>query len=265
MPLREALRGPLMADGAYGTALRSHVPSGGRVELLNLDAPDTVLTLARDYVAAGAQVLWTNTFGVILKDLNEDLRRDAVLRAGVEIARAAGGGSLPVLAALGPLRGEAVRGYARLGEVAMTAGADGVVLETMTHAEDARAAAALLTGLGVPLAVTFTIKIDAQGVPRTPCGGLLCDAARRAEDAGAMAVGVNCCDGPATVLAGLAALQGAVGVPIIARPNAGVGETMAAAEFAASGARLFAAGATVVGGCCGTTPAHLAAMAHLRP
>lgn len=143
----------------------------------------------------------------------------------------------------------------------MRAGADGVVLETMTDAEDARAGAAVLAGAGAPVAVTFTVALDAQGAVRTLCGALLRDAARRAEDAGAMSVGVNCCDGPATALAGVAALRGAVGVPIIARPNAGVGGSMGAEEFGAWGRRLFDAGAAVVGGCCGTTPGHIAALA----
>jgi methionine synthase I (cobalamin-dependent) len=186
---------------------------------------------------------------------------------GVEIARAAGNCALPVLAAFGPLRGEAVGGYAGLAEVAMLAGAEGVVLETMTDAEDARAGVAVMVGAGVPVAVTFTAVVDAQGAVRTLCGKPLGDAARRVEDAGAMAVGVNCCDGPATVLAGVTELRGVVGVPIIARPNAGVERTMGAEEFGAWGARLFAAGAAVVGGCCGTTPGHIAALAGgmLRP
>lgn len=250
-----------VADGAYGTALRGNARDGRRVEWMNLEAPDAVLALARAYVAAGAGVLWTNTFGAALEGMVDDARRDAAVAAGVRIAREAADGRVRVLAALGPLRGDAAAGYASLAETAMGAGADGIVLETMTVAEDARAAAALLAGAGVPVAVTFTITVDAAGAARTLCGAELRDAARAVEDAGAMAAGVNCCDGPATVLAGVHALCGAVGVPIIARPNAGVDQAMDAEVFGAWGRRLFDAGASIVGGCCGTGPGHIAAVA----
>ena len=246
---------PVLADGAYGTALLPNVQAGERVEQLNLRAPALVCALAEAYVVAGARVLWSNTFGVCLPGFPEAERSDA-MRAGVTIARAAAGNTRAVFAALGPMACD-MDEFAALLSIAREAGADAVVLETMTRVPEALAWCAAGTAEGIPVAVSYTVQRADDGALRALDGVALIDAALRAKDAGAFAVGVNCCDGPATVLDAVRALHDAGIGPIIARPNAGMPEPAEAAAFATALRALADAGAWLVGGCCGTTPAHI--------
>lgn len=251
-------RDSVVADGAYGTALQAQSTP---VELLNLTRPEAVAALARDYVAAGARVLWTNTFGVAMPALRDDQRALEIVRQGVAIAREAGGEVVPVLAAFGPVgEGTEVAWYVRAAEVAAEVGACGVVLETQTNARQAAAAAEGLAARGQSVLVSFTLQRGAAGELLTHCGTALREAVRLAEDAGAISVGVNCCDGPSTVLEAVDALKGNVGTRVFARPNAGVTDTMSPAQFADYGRALREAGAWLIGGCCGTGPDHIRAL-----
>jgi len=252
-------QGPVLADAAYGTALLPHVQLGERVEQLNLRAPALVRALAEAYVAAGARVLWSNTFGVGLPGFPASERSDA-MRAGVTIARAAAGDTRAVFAALGPMACD-MDEFATLLRIAREAGADALVLETMTRVPEALTWCAACTTEGMPVAVSYTVQLTDDGALRTLDGVALIDAARRAKDAGAFSVGVNCCDGPATVLDAVRALHDAGLGPILARPNAGVPEPAEAEAFATALRALADAGAWLVGGCCGTKPAHIAAAA----
>jgi len=252
-------QGPVLADGAYGTALLPHVQPGERVEQLNLRAPTLVRALAEAYVAAGARVLWSNTFGVGLPGFTASERNDA-MRAGVTIARAAAGDTRAVFAALGPMACD-MDDFAALLRVAREAEADAVVLETMTRVPEALTWCAACATEGMPVAVSYTVQRGDNGALRKLDGVALLDAARRAKDAGGFAVGVNCCDGPATVLDAVRALHDAGIGPILARPNAGMPAPAEAAAFATALRALADAGAWLVGGCCGTTPAHIASTA----
>lgn len=248
----------VIADGAYGTTLQAE---GAPVELLNLTRPEAVLALAHAYVDAGAEVLWSNTFGLSLPGLLEAPRRDEALRRGIELAREAGGGRVPVLAALGPLgKGENPSQYPRMADVAMAAGACGIVLETQTSAVEAQKAVVALRRAGHGVLLSFTLKTREDGTLATPCGTSLLDAAHAVEDAGALAIGVNCCDGPQTVLGAVRELHGKVSVPVFARPNTAVPNAVSAAEFAVYGRALRAAGAWLIGGCCGAGPEHIRAL-----
>jgi methionine synthase I (cobalamin-dependent) len=117
----------------------------------------------------------------------------------VRLALAAAAGRAAVFACLGPTKADAAALYPGLADMAMAAGADGVVLETMTDARVTAAAVAALTRAGHTPMISFTV----DGAQRLLCGTPLLDAARAARVAGAAAIGVNCCDGPAAVLAGI--------------------------------------------------------------
>jgi len=250
---------PVLADGAYGTALLPNVQAGERVEQLNLRAPALVCALAEAYVVAGARVLWSNTFGVCLPGFPKVERNDA-MREGVAIARAAAGDTRAVFAALGPMACD-TNDFAALLRIAREAGADALVLETMTRVPEALTWCAACTTEGMPVAVSYTVQRGEDGALRALDGVDLIDAALRAKDAGAFAVGVNCCDGPATVLDAVRALHDAGVGPIVARPNAGMPEPAETEVFAIATRALADAGAWLVGGCCGTTPAHITATA----
>lgn len=251
----------VLGDGAYGTALRAHAPAGLAVEWLNLRAPEAVSALARAYVEAGAELLWTNTFACALPGEWALAERCAVARAGVEIAVEAG--RVPVIAALGPPvpgKGD-VALYLALAEVAREAGACGVVIETITAVEAGAEVVGALAGAGHGVLASVTPRADAAGGWRTLCGTPLEEAARMLEEAGAAAVGVNCGDGPAGWGEMLAAMRHGTRLRLLARPNVG---GLSPTPFARMGADLWPAGAWLVGGCCGTTPAHVAALAVAR-
>lgn len=257
-------RPQILGDGAYGTALRAHAPAGMAVEWLNLTAPDVVAALVEAYVEAGAEVLWTNTFACALPELREAAERDAILRAGVRLAVDAAAGRATVMATLGP----PVPGasgfestYVHMAEVALVAGACGVVVETITDVGCGARTVEALAAREVKVLATVTPRAHGTGAWYTLCGTPLADAARLLEEAGATAVGVNCGDGPAGWEEMLAAMRRGTQLPLLARPNAGGLSPM---PFAVMGAALWQAGAWLVGGCCGTTPAHVAALAAAR-
>jgi len=253
---------PIICDGAWASHLRAKFPGLVWAETCNLDAPAAVRALARHYVDAGAEVLWTNTFSLSNPDFPGRADRDALLRAGVDLARAAAGPQRKVIAALGPGPPECC---ALLARAAADAGADAVVFETQTSA---RACAETLRAARmhtpIPLLASFTLR---PGGHALLCGTSLVNAARHAQAAGAIALGVNCCDGPETVLAGIQALAAGFDIPLFARPNAGLPTQgagglywpLAPGDFGPWARALADAGAALVGGCCGVGPAHIRA------
>lgn len=280
-------QGPILFDGAMGTMLHSQGVGLDRCfDALNLTNPALVAGVHRAYIQAGAQIIETNTFGANRFKLGEHDLGDQVAeinRAGVELARrvAEAGGDKPAwvagsvgpsgrqLAPLGRVRPEAVR--AIFGEqVAALAGAgvDLLIFETFSDLEEmgeAVRAAQAVCDLPIIAQMTFTEDI------RTPLGHT---PEQVAEFLGALnvdVIGVNCSLGPALVLRVVERMHqalGANGVPLSAQPNAGWptragGRLMYPATpdyFGEYALALVEAGATLVGGCCGTTPAHIAAM-----
>jgi homocysteine S-methyltransferase len=228
------------ADGACGTELLAR---GGTVpvERLNLERPDLVLALHREYLAAGARILRTNTF--LAKPELPDWRR--VIREGVRLAREAAGGRAKVAGSVGP--GEGIRpAVAELTE----AGCDAVVLETFSDLD--RLAAGVeeaVAGGGDFVVALLTVLDPAFDVER---------AVRRLEAAGAAALGVNCMP-PMEAAPVLARLAGGRGLPLWAFPSAGKpGACLEPACWAGAAKRL--PGLSVLGGCCGAGPAHLKAL-----
>jgi methionine synthase I (cobalamin-dependent) len=263
----------VVADGALGTLALARRPGlAGPSALWTLEHPDLVLSIHRDYVAAGAGLLVTNTFlasRAWLPDAGPSVAE--VNRAAVALARRAAGHRAAIAGSVGPVRAAtfdfAVSVYAEQIAALVGAGVDAVLLETMPALEPLVAAltAARSTAAGVPVIASMTL----DGGARASDGASPADLAAAAERFGAAAVGANCSEGPASVLEAMRELSAATRLPLVARPSAGLPDLSVdapvypvdAAEMAVWARRLAAAGASVVGGCCGTTPATVRAMA----
>ena len=275
---------PLLADGAMGTLLVARgVPPDENIDRLNLTRPEWVARAHRDYLAAGAQVLEANTYGanrykLAAAGLEEKL--EEIIRAGVGIARAefrAAGGNALVAGSIGPL-GVRLAPYGRVrpeqAEAAfreqaawlLQSGADLILIETMSDVNEALTALKAARAAGAEYAgVSFTFTRDGL----TLLGDSPAAAARALFEAGADLIGVNCSSGPAQAIRILREMRAAAPqARFSAMPNAGWPERTggrilypAGAEYFGAYAREFAdAGASLIGGCCGTEPAHIAAM-----
>jgi homocysteine S-methyltransferase len=276
---------PLLAEGAMGTMLYSALGLSGRpcFEGVNLTHPKAVVEIHSAYLRAGARLLKTNSFGATrarLRPYGLDGRLGDILSASVRLARQAcaeTGREVAIAGSLGPLgarlapfgrlspaRAEAA--YAEAIDALCSQGIDALLLET--HLDLAELLLALrtarrMTDLPVLASLTFT-RDD-----RTYTGDSPAVAARALFDEGAEALGANCSQGPAQLLRLMQAMRAAVpAARLLAMPNAG-GPELAAGRilypatpdyFARSAAALAAAGVSLIGGCCGTTPGHIAAM-----
>ncbi len=273
-----------LADGAMGTMLHSHGVSFDKCfDELNLTNPAAVAGIHREYIEAGAQLILTNTFGANRFKLSKhglDKNIVDINKAGVELARRAVAASFKdVLVAgdIGPLgvriapfgRVQPEQARAAFGEqigALCEAGADLIVIETMSdlyEIQEAIKAEKQNCTLPVVASVTFT-RDD-----RTLLGDDPLKVARTLRDAGADIIGVNCSGGPAQLLRILKQMRQAVpDGKFWVKPNAGWPEQVggrimypADPDYFGDYALSFReAGACIVGGCCGTTPQHIAAM-----
>jgi methionine synthase / methylenetetrahydrofolate reductase (NADH) len=272
--------GPLVADGGMGTALiDTGVPVGDCMEALNVRAPARVAGIHAAFVGAGAQLVVTNTFGANRHRLDQHGLADqveALCAAGVGLAREAGarlvGGSMGPLGVrlqpYGRVRPEdAFDAYREQAAALAGAGVDLLVIETQTDIRELTQAVAAARdaapGLAVLASATFT-RDDRTLLGDTPEG-----IARALAVLEVDAIGMNCGEGPAQAIRIIEAMgPAAAGTPLLARPNAGgpaqVGGRFvypATADYVGGVAReLVDAGVAIVGGCCGTGPAHTAAI-----
>lgn len=272
---------PILCDGAMGTMLQAHhLPAGTMPELWNAERPEVLLAIHRAYLAAGAEILTTNTFGsnrLRLAEAGLAERCAELNRLGVELAREAAGEAAWVAGDVGPTGqllepfgpltlAQAEEVFAEQVVALAEAGADLILIETQHTIEEA-CAAVRMARAHTALPVFCTFAFNAKG--RTMMGLRPADAARQVEEAGGHAVGANCGEGPAAVLAALEGMRGATTLPLIAQANAGIphageGQTtvwdVAPAEMAQHALTFLALGARIIGGCCGTTPEHIAAI-----
>lgn len=273
---------PLLLDGAAGTGLLARIgqrASRSGVERLNLDDPVTVRAFHREHLAAGAQVLRSNTFSSSTDELSRrgvPHRAEDVARSGVELLRAAARdlGAEPLcLGVIGPgsgtgeESGEAGADPRRIRGL-LDGGVDGLLLETLPGIRAARRIVEAVRAEGgtVPLLSTFSVTEDG----RLPEGGDVGEIARFAADFEVDLVGLNCSFGPTPMDEPLRALRSAWRGPLGAWPNAGVPsredggwvwpvDTESMAAWCSSAAR--SQHLQIVGGCCGTTTEHVAAIA----
>jgi 5-methyltetrahydrofolate--homocysteine methyltransferase len=282
-----ALR-PLQCDGATGTQLQAlGLQPGECCERWVPDHPDRVRHVHQRYLDAGADLLTTNTFGgttLALAAHGLDTRAADINRAAARLAREVAGERAWVLGDMGPFGGilepygetePATAAAAFLAQAAalIEGGADALLVETMSDPAESALAIAAAREAGAELVIaTFAFQRTPAGF-RTMMGAGAATAIRAALDAGATIAGANC--GTQLSLGDYAKLTAelvaAAGVPVIVQPNAGSPERdsvtgritygTAPEAFADAAARCIALGARIVGGCCGTTPAHIAASA----
>jgi methionine synthase I (cobalamin-dependent) len=282
-PLLEQLlaRGPLVTDGAWGTELqRLGLQSGELPDAWNLAHPERVLEVARAYVAAGSEIILTNTFGANRVRLaGHDCAGEVaeLNRAGVAISRQAAGDRAWVFASVGPtgkmlMTGEVTADEMRAAfqeqaQALAEGGAHALVVETMSDLDEAKLAlaAAQVTGLPVVACLVFD---SGKNKDRTMMGVTPEQAAQTLTQAGADVVGANCGQGITGFIPVCQRLRAATDRPIWIKPNAGLPEVVdgrvvyraTPSDFAAHVPALLTAGANFLGGCCGTNPEFIRAL-----
>ncbi len=268
----------LLFDGAMGTMLQEAGLAAGELpELLCLTDADVITGIHRAYVDAGAQAVTTNTFGANARKLGEEARVADVFAAAVECARKSG--ARYVVADIGPTGAlleplgtmpfdEAYDLFAEQVRAADAAGADIILIETMADLLEMKAAVlAAKENSALPVFATMTFGEDG----RTFLGTSPRIAAMTLSSLGVQALGVNCSLGPDDLLPIVRDMAAAATCPIMAQANAGLpkvveGRTVyevGPREYAQAAAKLIEAGASVVGGCCGTSPAYIGELAKL--
>ncbi|MCH4158284.1 MAG: homocysteine S-methyltransferase family protein [Acidaminococcaceae bacterium] len=263
-------------DGAMGTMLQARGLTAGELpETWNLTHPQVVQAVHEAYVQAGAHIIKTNTFGAnALKFTGTDYQVEAIVTAAVNNAKAAGapwvaldlGPTGKLLQPFGDLPfARAVELYAQVVKAGVAAGADAILIETMSDTYEAKAAIlAAKENSSLPVFCTFTF--DAGG--KLLNGASVSTAFRMAEGLGVDAVGFNCGLGPEQLVKLLPGGAASTSLPLIVNPNAGLPVqqegrtvyTITPAAFAAFMQDLAQGGAALLGGCCGTTPEHVAAL-----
>ena len=276
-PLRPRLgRERLYCDGGSGTILQAMGLAGGELpETWNLKHPDRIISLARGYFEAGCDIVNANTFGANALKYPDNLKE--IVQAGVQLAmegrRQAGredayvaldiGPTGRLLAPMGDLPFDrAVELFSEVVRYGAEAGADLVLIETMSDSYEAKAAV-LAAKENCDLPVLITMIFDERGKLLT--GGSIESAAAMLEGLGVDAMGINCGLGPKQMKEYAKRLMAVSSIPVIVNPNAGLprqenGKTVydvGPEEFAADMADIAQLGVQVLGGCCGTTPEHI--------
>lgn len=272
--------GPVILDGATGTNLqKAGMPVGVCPEKWILEHAEVLVDLQRQYVEAGTNILFAPTFTAnrikleeygLADDLEQMNRKLVALSKEAAGDKALVAGDLTMtgrqLYPLGDLMfEELVDVYREQARVIYEAGADLFVVETMMSLQECRAAVlAIREVCDLPIMVSLTYNEDG----RTLYGTDPATAVIVLQSLGADAVGLNCSTGPEAMIEPVAQMAEYATIPILAKPNAGMpelvdGETVfrtTPEEFAAVGKELVKAGASILGGCCGTTPAHIKAL-----
>ncbi len=286
MDLSEALKTKdiFLLDGAIGTELDKRGLMGRAGN--NLDNPDVVLEIQREYARCGCDALTTNTLTmnrIYIETHNVGVSVRDVNRAGVELARQAADKGQYVLGNISST-GQLLEPYGTYkesqfydafkeqAEILAESGVDGFTIETMFDLPEAMCALrACKDKLSLPVIVSIAFATETKG-GRTMMGNSAEQCAKSLTDAGADVIGANCGDiDPAQMAVVVSLLKSATSLPVLAQPNAGKpklvdNETvfdMGPEAFAQGITECLRAGASIVGGCCGTTPEHIRAVAGL--
>ena len=274
--------GVLVGDGGMGTMLQeAGLGPGACPELWNVERPDDVAAVSRRYAEAGAQLVQTNTFGGSPQKLAAYGLQDRcgeLNRAGAALARRGAADKALVVGSMGPTGkllepfGElteagALEGFGRQARALRDGGADVLCVETMIDLQEALLALRAARETGLPVMVTLTFEETPRGF-FTVMGADIPSSARALAEGGAAAVGTNCGVGPETMIEMVRTFRAQTSLPILVQPNAGLPVVRASgvhypqtAEDMARHVRPFVeTGATIIGGCCGTTPGHVAAL-----
>lgn len=271
----------LVSDGAWGTFLHQ---KGLKVqecpESWNTGRPGDVEAIAQSYVDAGANFVLTNSFGGSPHKLEGYALQDQCYelnKAAAEISKRAAGNRALVLGSMGPsgkmvMMGEIaeedlLNGFKEQARGLVEGGVDGIVVETMSDLEEARIAIeAIKSVTELDVACTFTFSRTQTGEYRTMMGASVPEFLEMAKAAGAAIVGANCGNGTAGMIEIVREIRAIDSeIPVLVHANAGLpeyreGETVfpeSPDEMASKMKDLVAAGANIVGGCCGTGPDHI--------
>lgn len=270
----------LLVDGATGSNLMAMgMPRGTCTESWVLDHKEILQNLQRAYIEAGSRVIYAPTFGanrmnLAKHGLEKNIREMNLTLAGIsqEVAKDTHGifvagdvsptGSM--MEPMGDLTYEkAFEVYQEQARYLQEAGVDLIAVETMYQIEETMAAIDAIRSV-CDLPVLCTVTVDADGSIFT--GGDATEAAISFEAAGADAVGINCSVGPDQLISVIRNIHENVSIPVVAKPNAGMPliddkgnaiYSMGAVEFARNMKALADVGATILGGCCGTTPEYI--------
>ena len=272
-----------LMDGATGSNLmKAGMPRGVCTEQWVLEHPDAILALQSAYKAAGSDMVYAPTFcanriaGCGLQDDVSRMNRELVALS----KKAVGSGVLVAgdMTTTGkPADPEDSDGYQQLldayreqAEALISAGADLIGVETMMGVNECVAAIEAIRSLG-DIAVICTLSVQSDG--KCYFDGSVFEAAEILEALGADAIGVNCSTGPDQLESVIRTLKNTCSLPVIAKPNAGMPKisdsgkavySMESGEFAQHMERLVEAGASLIGGCCGTTPEFIEALRGLK-
>jgi len=269
--------GPVVTDGAWGTQLQARgLGIGEFPDAWNLTHPDRVEEVARGYVDAGSRIILTNTFGANRIRLAEQEPgiagsvKEINLR-GVEISRRGAGARAKVFASIGPtgklllsgdvMPGEVIAAFAEQAQALAAAGADALVVESMCDIEESKLAVAAAKATGLPV-VASMVYDSGQNHDRTMMGTTPELDALALAEAGADVVGANCGRGIADFVEICRRMRAVIGLPLWMKANAGLPELAQGRtvyrttpdEFAKHIPALVEAGASFIGGCCGTAP-----------
>ena len=280
----EALEGDkiILLDGAIGTELDKRGLMGRASN--NIDAPEAVLEIQREYAACGCDALTTNTLTmnrIFIETHNLSVSVRDVNKAGAELARQATGKERYVLGDLSST-GQLLEPYGTYKEaqfydafreqagILAESGVDGFIIETIFDLREALCALrACKENFSLPVIVSIAFSTEEKG-GRTMMGDSAEQCAQSLTDAGADVIGANCGDlDPAQMAVVVSYLKSATTLPVLAQPNAGRPKLisdktvfdMSPAAFAAGIVECIRAGARLVGGCCGTSPEHIRAVA----
>ena len=274
----------IVGDGAMGSQLMAHgLPADIPGERWNLDRPDVVEAIQREYVEAGALYLLTNTFGgngVSLARHGLADRLEEINRAAVCVARNAAGGKAAVVGDIGPTGSllrplgtlapeQAKEAFAAQVRALASAGVDAIMGETFDSSEELRLALGAARDVcDLPLIASMKFQHERTGRYRTMMGEGPEQLVAAAHDLECAVVGTNCGQGARTMVGTVARIAELTDLPIIAQPNAGLPELVdgrtvyreTPSVLEESLPNLWGAGAKIIGGCCGTTAQHVAAI-----
>lgn len=280
----------LLLDGAMGTQLIARgIETGKSNDYLNIESPDVIYEIHRDYLKAGSDAVLTNTFGanrfILARHKLEDMVQK-INTAGAEIARRAAGEERYVLGNIGPSGGflepvgtlkadELKAAFCEQAKALLAGGVDGFIIETMTALDEAAIAIEAVKSVSgqLPVLASFAFDHTSNGF-KTMMGVDVESAVSKAVSLGLDAVGFNCGSATLDEYIELAEKYASIvkqlgrDVLIFAEPNAGRPELVdgkavykvSPEDFAAAAEKIHSAGVNIIGGCCGTGPEHIEAM-----
>ena len=274
-PLIESLisSGPVVTDGSWGTQMQKRgLKRGECPDSWNLNHPEQVLAVARQYVDTGSQIILTNTFGgsrLALKKFGLGEKTVEINMTGVEISKKAAGDRAYVFASIGPTgmmlvtrettEEELQKVFEEQADAQARAGADGIIVETMIDVVEAKIAATAAKQTGLPVIVSMVYD-SGENKDRTMMGNSPEQVLEELLSIGIDGIGANCGQGIEAFLPICSRLRQLTDLPIWMKPNAGLPEIVddktvfrtTAQEFVKYIPELIQAGAGFIGGCCGT-------------